>query len=340
MSTTPGSRRRWIIGGAVVAVAAGLVLAPLVLSPVDVPPDLPGPTTPTTAAAAPAAAPTECGRRSPDNFLASLRPTGPATPDVASGSYMEAIKQRGRLRVGVSPTTRLFSSVDPVNGMFEGFDDDIAREVANALFGNPDQIEFVAIPQTDRITRLTTTDPGQQVDMVASTFTINCTRLQEIEFSTEYYTSGQRVLVPEEDGRTLDQLGADDARVCAASGSTSLDVMRNLPDPPEVVPAASHTECLALLQEGEIDAVSTDDTILAGMVEQDPNVKIVGDALTVEHYGLGLPPGHDDWVRYVNAVLESVRPARWAQIYDAHLLDALHDINPSTPAPPSPAYSD
>lgn len=332
MSTTPGHRRGWIIGGAVVVVAAGLVLAPLVLSPIDVPPDLPGPTTSTTAAPPPTTAPINCG-----DPVASLRPTGPSTMDVAPGSYMETIKANGRLRVGVSPTTLLFSSVDPVTGEFQGFDDDIAREVATALFGNPGAVEFVAIPQTDRIPSLV----EGRVDMVASTFSINCARREDIAFSTEYFTSGQRLLVPREvTATTLTDLGPD-ARVCAASGSTSLDFMRNRPEPPKVVPAASHTECLSLLQQGQIDAVSTDDTILAGMVVQDPNVEIRGGRMTDEHYGLGLPPGHDDWVRYVNGVLENVRSSgRWAEIYNQWLLGPMSTVNPTTPAPPPAVYAD
>jgi polar amino acid transport system substrate-binding protein len=304
-----------------------------VLSPIDVPPDLPGPTTSTTAAPPPTTAPIDCG-----NQVASLRPTGPSTTDVAPGSYMEAIKAQGRLRVGVSPTTLLFSAVQPDTGEFQGFDDDIAREVATALFGNPDAVEFVAIPQTDRVPSLV----EGRVDMVASTFSINCARRQDIAFSTEYFTSGQRLLVPTEDkDTTLETLASEGKRVCAANGSTSLDLLRRLFPADQVVGAASHTECLSLLQQGQTDGVSTDDTILAGMVVQDPNVTIVGDRLTDEHYGLGLPPGHDDWVRYVNGVLEELRSSgRWGQIYNQHLLGPMSSINPTTPAPPEAVYAD
>jgi len=334
MTTTPERRRGWIIGGAVGVVAVGLVLAPLWVSPVEVPPDL-NPSPPTTVAAPPPTEPPECG-----DPVASLRPAGPSTADVAPGSYMANVQAQGRLRVGVSPTTLLFSSVNPLTGQFEGFDDDIAREVAAALFGDrdPSRIEFVAIPQTDRVPALV----EGRVDMVVSTFSINCTRRQDIAFSTEYFTSGQRLLVPKEDqAMTLDTLASEGKRVCAANGSTSLDLLHDLFPPDQVDGAASHTECLSLLQQGQVDGVSTDDTILAGMVVQDPNVTIVGGRLTDENYGLGLPPGHDDWVRYVNGVLENVRSSgRWGQIYDAHLLGPMESINPTTPAPPPAVYAD
>ena len=352
MSEATQRNRGWIFGGtAAVVVVVGLVLAPLVISPVDVPPDLPGPTTTTPSApttVAPATSPDQCGGRDPNNPISSLQPSGPATSNVPADSFMAAIQANGRLRVGVSPTTLLFSSVDPGSGVFEGFDDDISREVARALFGDPNKVEFVAIPQTDRVNAL----KDGRVDMVASTFSINCTRLQDIQFSSEYFTAGQKLLVPKEFAPTPEAAASltladlaqkaglnegDKAKVCAANGSTSIGVLQSQAVPLDVVAAGSHTECLAKLQRGEINAVSTDDTILAGMAAQDPTVTVAGQPITTEHYGLGLPAGHDDWVRYVNAVLAEVKSSgRWAQIYDQWLLGPL---TPTTPAPPQVEYA-
>ena len=338
----PGPRadRPWwrIAAGLAVLVVLGVVVFPRAFPRTDVPPSLPGPTTTTTPPTTAAPAVPDCG-----NPVASLRPTGPSTGTVAAGSYMADIIGRGRLRVGVSATNLLFSSVDPFTGEFEGFDIDVAREVAIALFGDasPEHIEFVVVPQTDRLAVL----QDGTVDMVASTFSINCARRQEIAFSSEYFTSGQRLLVPVEAaaaGVTIDTLSADAqqsedrGRVCAAAGSTSIEVLRTRDPAPNTVAPPTHAECLALLQEGEIDAVSTDDTLLAGFKVQDPNVEIVGDFLTDEHYGLGLPPGRDEWVRYVNGVLDDVRSSgRWDAIYAQHLAGALEP----RPAPPA-VYSD
>ena len=92
-----------------------------------------------------------------------------------------------------------------------------------------------------------------------------------------------------------------------------------------------------LLQQGRVDAISTDDTILAGMAAQDPNVHIVGAAFSAEPYGLGLPLGEDEWVRYVNAVLEDVRESgRWSEIYNRWLADVLG----ADPGPPIAVYVD
>lgn len=296
---------------------------------VDVPGALPGPTssTSTTAASAPPAP--DCG-----DPTASLRPRGPATQDVESSSYMARIQERGRLRVGVDVSTLLFSSVDPFTGEFQGFDIDIAREVADALLGDADKIELVAIPYSERLNVLI----DGTVDMVADTFTINCRRKTEIAFSSQYFSSGQRLLVKVDSTATsVDELGPD-ARVCAARGSTSIDNLNALPEPhPVAVPVDQQADCLVLLQQGAVDAISTDDTILAGMAAQDPNLQIVGPAFSAEPYGLGLPLDEDEWVRYVNAVLEDVRiSGRWSELYDQWLANVLG----ADPGPPPPVYSD
>ena len=258
---------------------------------------------------------------------------------------MGTIQQRGRLRVGVSATNLLFSTVNPFTGEFEGFDVDIAKEVAIALFGdaNPEHIEFVVIPQTDRVTVLT--NPQSDIDMVASTFSITCSRQADIDFSSEYFTSGQRLLVPAEDEAAAGHPRHARRRGPAERGPRpgvrrrGLDQHRgaaHLGPRPNPVAPTTHAECLALLQQGQVGAVSTDDTLLAGFKAQDPNVAIVGERLTDEHYGLGLPPQRDEWVRYVNAVLEGVRSSgQWDAIYARWLSGAL-----DAQQPPAAVYSD
>lgn len=305
---------------------------------VDVPEAHPGPTTATTEA--PAARPDTPGC-DPETVTRSLRPDAAALAAVeqrtfAPDSYMAEIVDRGRLRVGVDTSTLQFSSVNPFTGEFEGFDVDIAREVAAALFGTPDAVELVAIPYSDRVEVLAASPPV--VDIVVDTFTINCDRDAQIDFSTEYFTSSQKLLVRVDSGiEGIDDL-TDEHRVCAAANSTSIENLVALPEPrPEAVPVVDQADCLVLLQQGDVHAISTDDTILAGMVAQDPNVAIVGRAFSAEPYGIGLPPDRPEFVRYVNAVLERVRASgRWDELYDAWLLDLMG----ADASPPPAEYDD
>jgi polar amino acid transport system substrate-binding protein len=320
------------------AVAAVLVLAGLgACASVDVPESLPGATTSTTEAPAATDAPPDCG-----NPVASLRPSGPATSNPPAGGYMAEIKQRGRLRAGVDVGTLQLSSVDPLTGEFEGFDVDIAREVANALGVD---IQFVGIPSSDRVAAVT----EGRVDLVASAFTVNCARRAEIEFSTEYFHAGQRVLVRSDNPvlrasspqQALQQLGEAGATICASAGSTAIDNINALGlDPaPTIDPAPQRADCLVRLQRGQTDAIVTDDAILAGMAAQDPSLGIVtnGQPLSDEPYGVGLPTDHPEWVRYVNAMLDDVRSSgRWEQLYNRWLGPLLG----ASAGPPAPVYRD
>jgi polar amino acid transport system substrate-binding protein len=313
-----------------IALVFAIAVVPHAFASVDVPPDLPGPTTTTTEAAQPATAPT-CTT----DPRASLRPDATAVP----GGYIDTvIRPRGRLRVGVDVSKQLFTSFNPLSKQFEGFDIEIAKQVASSIFGDPNAIEYVAIPTSERLNVLTGENTEvEPVDMVADTFTITCARTNDIDFSTEYFTSAQRLLVRKDDPTTeIDQMGPD-RKVCAATGSTSVDNILALPNHPDVVQVTQQADCLVLMQQGEVDAVSTDDTILAGMVAQDPNLQVVGRRLSAEPYGIGLPQGHDDWVRYVNAVLDDMRTSgQWEQLYNRYLAGPL---GPST-GPPAPVYSD
>lgn len=291
---------------------------------------LPSPTAAATAAPTPGATAAPAAPVC-DNALASYAPQGalPAPGAMPAGSAMAAIAGRGRLIVGVSADTLLLGARNPISGQLEGFDIDMARLVAQAIFSDQTKIELRVITAAQRIPALT----DGSVDLVARAMTINCARWEQIAFSAEYYRAGQKVLVPL--GTTATSL-ADLAgqRVCAPAGSTSLD---KLADFPAVVPvsASTHTGCLVKFQQGEVDAITGDDTVLAGLAAQDPYAQVVGDAFTAEPYGLGVAPASVDLVRFVNGVLaQAEADGRWTESYNRWLSGALG----AAPAPPVPAY--
>jgi hypothetical protein len=165
------------------------------------------------------------------------------------------------------------------------------------------------------------------VDLIISAMTINCARWQQIAFSAEYYRAGQKLLVQRGSKATsLDDLGGQ--LVCAPAGSTSLDKLKTFPDV-KVVTAATQTDCLVKFQQGQTDAITGDDTVLAGLAAQDPYAKVVGDPFTNEPYGIGAAAGSTDLVRYVNAVLGKPRTtAGWRPRSARH----QHHPPPSTDA--------
>ncbi|GAB3172956.1 glutamate ABC transporter substrate-binding protein [Myceligenerans halotolerans] len=260
---------------------------------------------------------------------ASYAPQDARPGVVPEGSTMARIRERGALRVGISADTLRMSARDPFTGGIEGFDIDVARAVAKAIFGDPDRVRFRVITSAQRERVLI----DHEVDIVVRTYTITCDRWEDVAFSAEYYHAGQKLLVPSSsDVRGIGEL--EGQRVCASEDTTSLALLRTWDDV-EPVAAATHTQCLAMFQQGRVDALTGDDTVLAGFAAQDPYAKVVGDAVSDEPYGIGIPADQVDLVRFVNAVLEQrVSSGGWHLSYDRWLSDVLGDA----PVPPAPVY--
>jgi polar amino acid transport system substrate-binding protein len=287
------------------------------------------------APAAPASSSTKAANAPCGDPTASLRPRGPLPTHghMPSGTFMRTIQDRGRLIVGIDQNTLLLGYLNPFNGQIEGFDIDMLRQIAKAIFGDPNAIEFKAISSAQRIPVV----QDHSVDIVADAMTINCERAKQVAFTTVYYHAGQRIMVPSNSPvrSTRDLTGR---KVCATVGSTSIENVRKLA--PRAIPysVALRTDCLVALQEGKVDAISTDDAILYGFQAQDPYTKIVGPRFSDEPYGMAIDKRHPEFVRFVNAVLAQMRSdGTWASIYEKWLGRITHA---PAPAPPQPHYRD
>lgn len=270
---------------------------------------------------APAPTSASCG-----DPTASLRPDG-----VTTGPTLDAIRARGRLIVGLDAGSNLLSYRDPATGEITGFDVGIAREIARDLLGNPDLVDFRILSSAEREEAL----QSSTVDIVAKTMSITCARRELVDFSTTYLRADQRVLVVRNSGirNVSDLVGR---RVCIVDGTTSLERMREVQPAASILTVPSWADCLVVLQQGQVDAVSTDDTILAGFAAQDPYLEVVGESLGTESYGIGITRGHDDLVRFVNGTLERIRAdGTWTELYDRYL-----SVLGPAPEPPAPTYVD
>jgi polar amino acid transport system substrate-binding protein len=205
------------------------------------------------------------------------------------------------------------------------------RAVAQAIFGNPDKVEYKAISDAERIPDIR----DGSVDIVAHTMTITCARLAEVDFSSVYFEAHQRVLVLKNSAVTgLGQLGGK--RVCATAGSDSATFIAKYPAAaghPVLVATPFWTDCLVELQQGQVAAISTDDSILFGLAAQDPFTKVVGSDLTNEPYGLAIARQHPEFARFVNAVLAAERSdGAWEKSYQRW-------VSPKYQAPPVARYA-
>lgn len=291
------------------------------------------PTSPTTSTAPTTTAP--CDK---STELQSYQPDGPlpAPMQMPSKTTMKKIQDRGRLIAGVSADSLHLGSRNPISGQIEGFDIDMLKAVATAIFGTDvGHLELRVISSPQRIPVL----QNNTVDIVARNMTINCDRWKLIAFSAEYYLSGQKTLVQRDS--TATGLGnLSDKTVCAPAGSTSLDNLKKKNPKIKPVTADSDTGCLVLFQQGKADAISGDDTVLAGDAAQDPYAKVLQERISNEPYGLGINKDNVDFVKFVNGVLEQMKagpdPAKskWMESYNKWLGPDLGPLK----AAPTPAY--
>ncbi|ASF06868.1 putative ABC transporter substrate-binding protein [Nocardia brasiliensis NBRC 14402] len=294
--------------------------------------DLPAPSTldavnPQPAGAGEIAAPPQAEGDNSCDSEATLRPNAvpPRPGAMPPGSPMAAIVANGRLRVGVDQNTYLFGFRDPGTGQLQGFDIDIAREIAKDILGDPNKIELRSVTAAERISAL----HDKKVDLIVRTFSATCERRREVDFSAVYYRSAQRILAPRESGIST---GADLAgkRVCVARGTTAAAPLFAMAKRPTVIGVTNWTDCLVALQQGHVDAVSGDDPILFGLVAQDRNLQVVGEPIGTGAYAVGAPKGSDELVRFVNGVLERMRTdGTWQRIYT----DKLSVLGPSPGQP-------
>jgi polar amino acid transport system substrate-binding protein len=285
----------------------------------------------------PLAAPSQVATTSPttkpavscNNATSSFAPMPDLVQGVVPpGSFMQKIRARGHLVAAVSADTLLFGYRNPFSGKLEGFDIDMVREIAKEIFGDPSKVTFKVVTYAQRIPALN----SGAADIVADVMTINCERWTQIAFSSEYFHAGQRVLV-RTDSKATGINDLNGKKMCAAKGSTNLDNLKNYPKV-IAVPVDDISDCMVLFQQGSVDSVTGDDTVLAGFLVQDPYAKVVGPAFTDEPYGLGIAKAHPEFVEYVNAILERMRAdGTWAQMYRRW----LHPTG-GVPAPPPPVY--
>ena len=276
----------------------------------------------------PAAAPTPLAAQTCDNATQSYAPS--SVTSFPAGSLQEKLKAPGRkLVVGVSGDSFLLGARDPQKpSEFSGFDIDLARAVAKAIYGNDWQsrIQFRVITAAQRIPLVNAGGADGGVDLVARNMTMNCDRWNQVSFSAVYFLAEQRVLVRKDSpARSVADLVTSKARVCAPSGSTSIQRMVD-PKYSGIVPVQvdQHTTCLALLQEGRVDAITGDSTVLAGLNAQDPGTRVLDDVLGQEPYGLAVGKDQKQFAQFVNAVLaQYVGSGDWKASYDKYFASAL-----------------
>ena len=260
-----------------------------------------------------------CGGGAAPAASAAPAATAAAKPKFELATYMYALQTKGKIKIGTREDNVPFGLKNPASGKYEGFDIDIARELAKGIFGKTEDVDkFIEWVPVVSATRIPTLDENK-ADFVIATFTINEERKKQIDFSDVYFFTGQKILVKKTNTDITSLATLSGKTVCTATGSTSEKNIRSGNPQARPLLLDTYAPCLLALQQGTADAVSTDETILFGLVKQDPNTKIVGAYFSDEPYGIGVKKNKADrqgFVEYLNVELKAmIADGRWTAAY-------------------------
>ena len=236
-------------------------------------------------------------------------------PEFDEGTMMAEIVEEGTLNVGTKFDQPLFG-LENLEGEPEGFDVEVAKIIAAKLGLTEEDIEFTETVSANREPFL----QQGQVDMVVATYTINEERDKVIDFAGPYFLAGQDILVAAGNPEGIE--GPDDlagTSVCSVAGSTPAGyVEENIPEA-ELVLVDAYTKCRDALQNGQVQAVTTDNVILSGYVSENPeDFELVGSPFTEEPYGIGVPEGAEDFCQFVNdALAEAAEDGTLQEAFEA-----------------------
>lgn len=218
---------------------------------------------------------------------------------------------------------------------YTGLDVDVAKYVAKELGASEGDITWVQAPSAQRETLIST----GQVDFIVATYSITATRKEKVSFAGPYLIAGQDLLIRSDDTSITGPDSLTGKKLCSVKGSTSAQKVKDKYPDVQLQEFATYTECLPALATGGVDALTTDDTILAGFAAQPEykgKFKLVGKPFSDENYGIGLKKGDTAQCQKItDAIKKMISDGAWQKAVDANLGPASYkprEGNPPTPA--------
>ncbi len=213
---------------------------------------------------------------------------------------------------------------------YEGFDVDVATYIAKELGVDAANIEWVEAKSADRETLIKNGD----VDFIVATYSITDKRKAEIDFAGPYFVAHQDLLVRADDTSITGPKALDGKKLCSVVGSTSAQRVKDeYSKGTDLAEYGGYSECITGLESGAVDALTTDDTILAGLAAaNEGKFKLVGEGFSDENYGVGLKKGDTAQRDKINAAIEKMESdGAWKASLEKHLGPAGYEI----PEPPA-----
>ncbi|CAD5899232.1 MULTISPECIES: transporter substrate-binding domain-containing protein [Carnobacterium] len=232
---------------------------------------------------------------------------------VAGEDILERIEKDQEIVWGVKTDTRLFGLINIGTGNVEGFDIDIAKAITKEILGSKGHAEFVEVTSKTRIPLL----KNGNIDAIIATMTISDERKKVVDFSDVYFDAGQSLLVKKGSPiKGIESLNAN-TTVLAVKGSTSAVNIRKKAPEAKILELENYAEAFTALKSGQGDAMTTDNSILLGIAEENPDYTLAGDIFTDEPYGIAINKGQEPFLNRVNEALATLKAnGTYDKIYD------------------------
>lgn len=219
-------------------------------------------------------------------------------------SLVQKAQNEGALTIGIKIDQPGIGLKTP-DQKFVGFDVDVARYVAKELGVEEANIEFQETPSAQREAAIKRGD----VDFIVASYSISDERLQEVDFAGPYFLAHQDLLVRKNDNSIKKAEDLNNKTLCSVKGSTSAQNVRDdFAKKAQLQEVGGYSECLTGLENGTIDALTTDDSILAGYAAEQPGkFKLVGLELSDEYYGIGVRKGDTEGIKAINDAIKKMQ---------------------------------
>ena len=236
---------------------------------------------------------------------------GMLTGIAAAGDTLSDVKKKGVLVAGVKDSLPPFGYVDEATRQIVGYDVDFCKAIADKLGV---KLELKPVTSASRMPQLT----EGNIDIIAATMTKTAERAQQIAFSNAYFITGQKFLVKKGTVKSLADL--EGKKIGTAKGSTSEQNVAKAIPTANVLSFDDYPQAFLALQQGKVFAVTTDESILAGIRGNAPNredFEIPALQISDEPYGLGMRKGDTAFVNFVDGVLlEMEKSGEAEKIFD------------------------
>ncbi len=228
-------------------------------------------------------------------------PTYTVEPVEGLAGTAQELADAGKVTVGVKADQPNLGYKDPETNEFSGFDIEIAKMIAADLGIGVDGITFKEIPSKNREIALS----NGEIDYYVGTYTINDERKTQVSFAGPYFVAGQDLLVRADDDSINGPDDLDGKNVCSATGSTPIERIKDEYPDAKTTEFDVYSKCVDALIDGEVDAVTTDDAILAGYAADEPEeLKVVGETFSEEPYGVGVKLDDTDLQDFIASALK------------------------------------